>query len=89
VARLGVVTTSPRTAAGMTNIVVERLRELGWIERQNLMIELRHTDRRYELHLFREAAREIVSRHVDVILATQPYALLAAHEVTRTSLLWR
>jgi putative ABC transport system substrate-binding protein len=85
-ARLGVVSGGPRGTVtnSPTNTAAERLRELGWIEGQNLVIEYRHTDRRYDLRLFREAVRDVVSRDVDVILATQPYAVVAAHEVTRT-----
>jgi hypothetical protein len=56
---------------GGESSLVERLRELGRTEGQNLMIEYRHTDRRYDLRLFREAARDVVSRNVDVILATR------------------
>jgi putative tryptophan/tyrosine transport system substrate-binding protein len=60
----------------------QRLRELDYIEGDNLAIEFLQIDR---LDGFDEGARELVRRHVDMILASGPEASLkAAHAATRT-----
>lgn len=81
-ARVGVLAQGPR--GPLVEVVVERLGELGWRERQNLTIEHRHTEGRFEVQRFREIAEDLAARRMDVILAMQPYALIGAREATRT-----
>jgi putative ABC transport system substrate-binding protein len=74
---LGVTTAAasgPRAAA-----FVQRLRELTWVEGQNIAIEYRWADGRYER--FSEVAAEFVRLKVDVIVTTGSGAA-AAKEVT-------
>ena len=49
-----------------TNAFVQRLRELGWIEGQNIVIERRWAEGRPER--FAEIATEFVNSNVDVIV---------------------
>jgi ABC-type uncharacterized transport system substrate-binding protein len=60
----------------------QRLRELGYIEGQNLTIEYLHVSRRDG---FDESAKELVRRKVDVIMASGPEeSLKAARAATQT-----
>jgi putative ABC transport system substrate-binding protein len=60
----------------------QRLRELGYIEGENLTIEFLQIDR---LDGFQEGAKELVRRNVDVIVASGPEeSLKAAHAATQT-----
>src|SRR5262245_61067910 len=65
---------SPRVAA-----LVQRLRELGWIEGRTIAIEVRWAEGRSER--FAEFAAEFVRLKVDVIVATGG-AVLAAKQAT-------
>jgi ABC-type uncharacterized transport system substrate-binding protein len=58
------------------------LRALGYIEGQNLVIEFRHTDGKFEQ--LPEVAAELVRLKVDVIVANTTNAALAAKNATRT-----
>jgi len=60
---------------------VAHLRELGYFEGQNLVIEFRHADTQDRL---RELTTELVELGVQVIYATNPYALRCARDVTTT-----
>jgi len=60
---------------------VEAMRELGWIEGQNFILERRTADRREQLPAL---AAELVQLKVDLILATGTPATSAAKEATRT-----
>jgi putative ABC transport system substrate-binding protein len=57
-----------------------RLRELGWIEGQNLVIESRYADGAYDR--LQALAAELVSLPVDVIFANSAPAALAAKRAT-------
>ena len=57
-----------------------RLRELGWIEGQNLVIEGRYADGAYDR--LQALAAELVSLPVDVIIANSAPAALAAKRAT-------
>ena len=60
---------------------VGQLRELGYIEGQNLVIEFRHADTQER---FRELTTELAGVGVQVIYATNPYAVRGAREATMT-----
>ena len=59
-----------------------RLRQLGWIEGDNLAVEYRNSEGRNDLAA--EFASEFVRRSVDVIAATGTQAALAAKRATST-----
>jgi len=62
--------------------VIGRLKELGWIEGQNLKIEGAFGEGREER--LPQLADDLVRRHVDVIWTTGPAAALAAKRATTT-----
>jgi putative tryptophan/tyrosine transport system substrate-binding protein len=66
-------------------LIPAALRELGYVEGQNLLVERRyakgHVDR------FPALARELVRLRVDVILAITPAAIRAAKDATTTILI--
>jgi putative ABC transport system substrate-binding protein len=83
VMRLGVVAPdSPTTVPPSETVFWERLRELGWIGGQNLVIERRFA----EGHLDRLPAlmAEMVAHNVDVILTASTPGASAAKNATRT-----
>jgi ABC-type uncharacterized transport system substrate-binding protein len=57
---------------------LQRLRELGWIEGRNILIEQRWADNRFER--FSEIANDLVRLKVDVILTTGSVALAIKQE---------
>ena len=59
----------------------DAMREVGWVEGQNLKIERRNADRRDQLPAL---AAELVRLKVDLILATGTPATRAAKEATKT-----
>ncbi len=60
----------------------ESLRELGWIEGQNLQIENRFASGK--ANLFRDYAAAIVASAPDVIVAESPLAVLSVQQLTKT-----
>lgn len=58
------------------------LHERGWVERQNIVIEYRWADGRFDR--LRDLAAELVRLNVDVIAAAPAPAALAAKSATRT-----
>src|SRR5215813_6681407 len=58
------------------------LRELGYTEGRNIIVEYRWAEGKLER--LPELAAELVGRKVDVIMAPAPQAALAAHHATRT-----
>src|SRR5438445_7837579 len=60
----------------------ERLRELGYVEGQNLVTERRHSEGRAER--FPEFAAELVRLKVDIIIVTTTPAALAVKSTTKT-----
>jgi putative tryptophan/tyrosine transport system substrate-binding protein len=60
---------------------VGQLRELGYSEGQNLVIEFRHADTQER---FRDLTTELAGVGVQVIYATNPYATRGAREATMT-----
>jgi putative tryptophan/tyrosine transport system substrate-binding protein len=61
---------------------VEGMRELGYVEGHNLILDQTYVDEHYER--FQTRAQELVERQVDLILASVPAAAAAARRVTHT-----
>jgi putative ABC transport system substrate-binding protein len=84
--RLGILTSAgPSTPsdAGMLSTLLPRvLRELGYVEGQNLAVERRYADGK--LDRLPVLARELITVPVDVIVASAGAAVRAAKEATRT-----
>ncbi len=79
VARLGFL--SSTSAKGAASIVAERLRELGYVEGRNLVIDYRYAEPEPQARL-RELAIELVGAGSQVIWAHGPHALRAARAAT-------
>src|SRR3989442_5820304 len=82
VPRIGVLAAGPPAATPFAESLRQDLREVGYVEGQNIAIEWRSAGGRYER--FPELARELVGFKVDVILALTTAAVLAAKEATGT-----
>src|SRR5436190_20874156 len=81
--RVGMLETIPATSnAANLDAFRQGLREMGYIEGRNLMIEYRSSDGRDER--FVELANELVRLKVDLIVARGSPASLAAKNATRT-----
>jgi len=83
VVRLSIV--SPDTPSGAPPsfaVFWERLRELGWIEGQNLVVERRYAEGRYER--MPALMAEVVERNVDVIFTAGTRGAMAAKNATST-----
>ena len=83
VARVGFVgAESPSTALRGVAGFWERLRELGWVEGQNLVIEQRWAEG--QIDRLPALMNEVVSRNVDVLVTFSTPAAVAAKNATRT-----
>jgi len=83
--RLGVLTPGGRPAPSLpviTNLLPAILRELGYVEGQNLVIERRFAEGK--LDRLPGLARELVQRQVDILAAVSPAAVRAAKDTTKT-----
>ena len=83
--RIGILADAPPTDPRATAFwmpFVQGLRELGYMEGQNIVIEPRYAEGR--LDRFRDLATELVSLKVDVILAVATGAAVAARKATST-----
>jgi len=78
-ARVGVVRNQPATDP-MHQAFIGALRERGWVEGRNLVIDYLEGD----LPKFPELVRELVRRNVDVILAPNPQQARIARDATST-----
>jgi putative ABC transport system substrate-binding protein len=78
----GAAPSAPSTAARLQALFWQALRELGWIEGQNLIVEQRSAEGSYER--LPELAAELVRLNVDVIVAVTTPAALAAKHATHT-----
>jgi putative tryptophan/tyrosine transport system substrate-binding protein len=79
--RLGILS-SGAGAPTMREVLQQSLQELGYVEGQNLTVELRQAAGRVEM--LPSLAAELVRSEVDVILALGPSAVRAAQQATRT-----
>jgi putative tryptophan/tyrosine transport system substrate-binding protein len=83
ISRIGYLTTSSSSAEmPRLDIFRQGLRALGHIEGQNIVIEYRFTDGKFER--LPELAAELVRLKVDVLVANTTNAALAAKNATRT-----
>jgi putative tryptophan/tyrosine transport system substrate-binding protein len=81
--RIGVLTTIPAAAvAGSMNAFRDGLRELGYVEGQNLAIDFRSPAVSFAENP--EVAADLVRSNVDVILAWTTPSAVAAHRATST-----
>jgi putative ABC transport system substrate-binding protein len=83
--RLGMLSPGAPTPSGMYDArrdLVEVLREVGYVEGQNLAVEQRYANGRVER--LPALAAELVQRRVDVVVAFSPVAFRAAQEATKT-----
>ena len=79
--RIGYLASTP-PPRGLRHIVVQGLRELGWVEGKNIEIESRYSEGKYER--FPDLAAELVQLGVDVLVASTAPATRAAKEATTT-----
>jgi putative tryptophan/tyrosine transport system substrate-binding protein len=81
--RIGYLGSTPLTAPEMAPIwtaFVDTLRERGWVEGQNIVVERRYAQGRVER--FEDLATELARLRVDVVVAASHPAALAAHKAT-------
>jgi putative tryptophan/tyrosine transport system substrate-binding protein len=77
IAHLGFLASGP--VQGALSIIAERLRELGYVEGRNLIIDYRHAEPEVQL---RQLASQLVKTGSQAIYAHGPYALRAAREAS-------
>src|SRR6266581_1326136 len=83
--RLGILHTgtwTPSDRINLGNWIPEALRELGYIEGRNLIVERKYAEGNFDR--LPALARELVELHVDVILAVGSSSAKAAKEATTT-----
>ena len=83
--RIGILANVPVTgpeSAGLWGAFIQGLRELGYVEGQNIRIESVSSDGNYER--LPDLAAELVRLKVDVIVVPAPQNALAAKKATRT-----
>jgi putative ABC transport system substrate-binding protein len=73
---------SARLPPLLLDVFRQQLHELGWIEGQNMVIEYRSAERRFER--LPALATELVQQKVDLILVGDGAAIVAAKQVTST-----
>jgi putative tryptophan/tyrosine transport system substrate-binding protein len=83
VPRIGLLSSlSPADAPQNTDAIRQGLRDLGWIEGQNILIDYRWAEGKVER--IADLAAELVRLKVAVIIASSSSAVLAASNTTRT-----
>ena len=83
VARVGMLSAAQPRSASFLQAFEHRLRDLGYVEGQNLIIEFRTGEGKAER--YPALAAELVQQQVDVLVASGPEAVLrAARDATRT-----
>ncbi len=83
IARVGILSAAQPRSASFIQAFEHRLRDLGYVEGQNLIIEFRTGEGKAEW--YPALAAELVGLHVDVLLVSGPEApLRAARDATRT-----
>ncbi len=84
VARVGILSAAQPRSASFMQAFEHRLRELGYVEGQNLIIEFRTGEGKAER--YPALVAELLDLHVDVLLVVGPEApLRAARDATRTT----
>jgi putative tryptophan/tyrosine transport system substrate-binding protein len=82
IARIGFLTNNPAANPHLGEAFLQGLRDLGYVEGRNVVIEYRDAEGKPER--FPALAAELVARNVDIILAPGTVAALAARQATRT-----
>ena len=82
VARIGWLAARPGRSPHLREAFLQGLRDLGYVEGRNLVIEYRYAEGKIER--LPALAAELVALKVDVIVAAEPPAALAAKQATRT-----
>jgi ABC-type uncharacterized transport system substrate-binding protein len=82
VPRIGVLASSPTAAPNMLEAFRAGLRELGYVEGRNVVMEFRHAEGKLER--LPAVAAELVALPVDVIVVAGPIQARAAKQATRT-----
>jgi len=82
IARIGILTTNLAAAPQMTEAFLQGLRDLGYVEGRNVVIEYR--DAGGKVDRLPALAAELVALRVDVIMAGSTPLALAAKQATRT-----
>ncbi len=82
VARIGYLATNPDTSPHVREAFLQGLRDLGYVEGRNLVIEYRDAEGKVER--LPALVAELVALKVDVIVASGTLAALAAKQTTRT-----
>jgi putative tryptophan/tyrosine transport system substrate-binding protein len=80
VARIGYL--SPGSASDRTDVFRQGLREVGYVEKKNILIEYRFAEGNFDR--LADLAAQLVQLKVDVIVAEATQASLAAKDATRT-----
>jgi len=81
--RIGILINTPASAQStQVEAFRRRLRELGYVEGKNIVIEYRYAEGKLER--LPDLAAELVRRKVDVIVASAPRAVLAAKKASTT-----
>jgi putative ABC transport system substrate-binding protein len=78
--KIGYLSASKRSSGGQFDSIREKLREAGYVEGKNVLIEPRFADLRPER--LPELAADLVRRNVDVIMTGGPQATRAAKQAT-------
>jgi len=82
-ARIGVLSSGPASLQGQAHkAFLGAMAELGWLEGRNLVVESRYAEGRPES--LNTLATELVRARVQVILASNTFAVIAAKEATPT-----
>src|SRR5437870_13360117 len=83
IARVGILSAAQPRSASFIQAFEHRLRDLGYVEGQDLIVEFRTGEGKAER--YSALAAELVQRHVDVLVASGPEAVLrAARDATPT-----
>src|SRR5262245_4359106 len=82
VPRLGYLGPAPRASTGSVDAFLQGLRESGWVDGKNIVIEYRWAEGRTER--LPDLAAELVRLRVNIILAGSTAAAVAAKNVTAT-----
>ena len=82
IARIGYLATNPATSPHLREASLQGLRDLGYVEGRNLVIEYREAEGKADR--LPALAAELVALKVDVIVASGTLAALAAKQATRT-----
>ena len=82
VPRIGYLANNPAGSLHLTEAFLQGLRDLGYVEGRNLVIEYRAAEGKWDR--FPALAAELVALKVDVIVAANSLAVLPAKQATRT-----